>query len=299
MSTARRVAPVLATTILLLVGLLVRVGAADEASTDVTAGRGGVKATTSANKYGWHPAIFDFGWEYGESLTDKPARGKRLRGGWVDASNGSGRAALHNAGLMLESKFGRVRPGDAGPGDHGTTSVTLRGNAQTYGRWEVRIRPWVIESGGRDYRVRFELVPDDPTKRACGARSITVADVTPRQPEVRFGAFTPVRSKAWRGRVGSLTISRVARAYAVEVARDHISWFVDGRLVGTVRDSSAIPGVPLTIRLSLVGSEDGGGQLEMNHTYAIMDWVRAYGIKNGQHPKRGARLTTGKHPYGC
>jgi hypothetical protein len=283
-------------TVLLLVGTLVRVGVADDRPVDPrTAARGGVKATTSANKYGWHPAIFDFGWEYGESLTDKPQRGKRLRGGWVDASTGSGRAALHNAGLMLESKFGRVRPGDAGPGDHGTTSVTLQGNAQAYGRWEVRIRPWVIENGGKDYRVRFELVPEDPTKRACGARSITVADVTPRQPEVRFGALTPSRSKAWRGRVGSLTISRLARAYAVEVARDHISWFVDGRLVGTVRDRAAIPGVPLTIRLSLVGS----GDAEMNHTYAIMDWVRAYGIKNGQHPKRGARLAVGKHSIRC
>ena len=31
----------------------------------------------------------------------------------------------------------------------------------------------------------------------------------------------------------------------------------------------------------------------------LTDWVRAYGIKNGQHPKRGARLAVGKHSIRC
>lgn len=282
---------------LLVGGVLLLPGNADNVgdNTGAVSARGGTRAATAANKYGWFPAVFDFDWEYGEALTSKPARGKRLRGWWLDTSTGTGRAARHNGGMMLESKYGTVRPADAGVGDRGTTSMTLRGNAQKYGRWEVRIRPWVIENHGRDYRVRFELVPEDPAKLACGARTITVADLTPRKNEVLFGALTPRRKLAWRGRFASPEIERIGRSYAVEVAKDHISWFFDGQLIGSVRDRSAVPGVPLTIRLSLVGS-DGA---EMNHTYAIMDWARAYGIKNGKHPKRGPRLAKGHHTLGC
>ncbi|HYU84008.1 MAG TPA: hypothetical protein VEK80_04320 [Kribbellaceae bacterium] len=255
----------------------------------------GGPTTTASSKYGWGRAVFDFGWIFGESLTDRPYRGSRRQGLWMDTSTGSGRAAQHNGGLMLESKFGYVVPGDAGSGDHGTTAVTLRGNAQTYGRWEVRIRPWVIENDGKDYRVKFELIPDDPTRRACGARAITVADLTPRRSEVRIGAYSPIQNKAWRRTQSSVPVAKIARAYAVEVAADHISWFVDGRIIGTVRAKAAIPGVPLTMRLSLVGADTA----EMNHTYAHFDWVRGFGIKAGQHPTNGAALTAGTHSLHC
>jgi hypothetical protein len=280
------------TTLLLLGGALIVPGAAHDVQPRAL--KSGA-ASTASQRFGWHPAIFDFAWEYGESLTDKPMRGTRPRGVWIDASNGSGRASRHNAGLMLESKYGRVVPGDAGPGDHGTTSVTLQGNAQTFGRWEVRIRPWVIEKGGKDYRIKFELVPEDTAQRLCGARSITVADITPRRPAVRIAAYSPVGNRAWRRTIGSIAIQRVPHAYAVEVAKDHVSWFVDGRTIGTVRSAAAVPGVPLTIRVSLVGH----GQDEMNHTYAIMDWLRAFGIKNGSHPTNGPRLTAGNHNLHC
>jgi hypothetical protein len=251
-------------------------------------------AVTSARAFDWWPVRFDYDWEYGESLTDLPTRGTHLRGVWVDATTGSGRVARHNAGLMLESKYGRVVPRDSGPGDHGSVSATLRGNAQKYGRWEVRIRPWVIESGGQDYRVRFELVPEDPAQALCGARSITVADIAPRAGEIRYGVNTPLRNRAWRAS-RSVPVQQVARAYAVEVARDHISWFLDGQLIGTVRARAAVPRVPLTIRLSLVGDE----QREMNHTYAIMDWIRAYSLEHGKRPASGAKLSAGTHSLHC
>ncbi|HET7690476.1 MAG TPA: hypothetical protein VFK41_08865 [Nocardioidaceae bacterium] len=251
-------------------------------------------AVTSARAFGWWPVRFDYDWEYGESLTDKPTRGTHLRGAWVDATTGSGRAARHNAGLMLESKYGRVVPRDSGPGDRGSVSATLQGNAQKFGRWEVRIRPWVIESGGHDYRVRFELVPEDPAQRLCGARSITVADIAPRTSEIRYGVNTPPHNREWRG-IRSAPVQQVARAYAVEVARDHVSWFLDGQLIGTVRARAAVPRVPLTIRLSLVGDE----KQEMNHTYAIMDWIRAYSLEHGKRPANGAKLTAGKHTLRC
>lgn len=278
-------------TVLLLAAALSLPGSAQDEPT--TSSRSGA-SSTAAQRYGWRPALYDFAWEYGESLTDKPLRGTRLRGVWVDTLTGSGRAARHNGGLMLESKYGRVVPGDAGPGDHGTTSVTLQGNAQRYGRWELRIRPWVIESGARNYRIKFQLIPEDPAQRLCGARAITVADITPRTPEVRLGVNSPEGNKAWRRTHRSGAVERVARAYAVEVAEGHISWFLDGAIIGTVRSPAAVPGVPLTIRVSLVGR-----QAEMNHTYAVMDWVRGYGIAKGTHPTNGPRLAAGTHNRHC
>ncbi|HQR25588.1 MAG TPA: hypothetical protein PLP61_01000 [Nocardioides sp.] len=289
--TSGRVLRTVVMAALLLAAALISPGVArDEPSASMRSGG----ATMAAPRYSWGAAVYDFAWEYGESLTDKPYRGTRRQGQWVDVSDGSGRAARHNAGLMLASKYGRVVPGDAGPGDHGTTSATLQGNAQTYGRWELRIRPWSIETSAKNYRVKFELVPEDPAQRLCGARSITVADLTPRRPQVKIGAFNP-DGRAWRRTVQSGPLARVSRAYAVEVAKNHISWFLDGKIIGTVRAAAAIPRVPLTVRLSLVGS----GQAEMNHTYAIMDWIRAYGIDRGQHPTNGARLTAGRHNRHC
>ena len=281
-----------ATVALLLGGLLVLPGTADEAP---TAARETFGSKTAALRYGWRPALFDFDWEYGQALTDPPGRGSRRVGSWIDFSNGSGAAAQHNGGVLLQSKYGRLTPKDAGPGDYGTTSITLTGNAQTYGRWEVRIRPWVIENNAKDYRVKFELIPADPAKYVCGARSITVADLTPRRAEVRIAAYTPSKKRAWRATRKTGSLMGLSRAYAVEVTRDHISWFQDGNILGTVKSRAAIPRVPLTMRISLVGS----GQAEMNHTNVIMDWLRAFTLKRGKQPANGGKLAAGKHNLHC
>ncbi|TIC87950.1 hypothetical protein E8D34_06560 [Nocardioides sp. GY 10113] len=256
--------------------------------------------TTAAAKHGWSPALWDFAWEYGESLSDRPFRGADRRGRWLEYSDGSGIAAKQNGGLQLESSFSDYpRPGNAGPGDHGTTAVQLTGNARSHGRWEVRIRPWTAvapraEPGG-DYRIRAELVPARARLRACGARSIVIADLTPNTPRVRFGASTPEGRRAWRGSRGGIVVSRMPRAYSVEVAPDHISWFIDGTVVGTVNSRAAVPGVPLTLRISMVGR----GQREMDHTYAIMDWMRGFDLERGEQVRSGAALKRRRSAAGC
>nr|WP_136593816.1 hypothetical protein [Nocardioides sp. GY 10113]TIC87951.1 hypothetical protein E8D34_06565 [Nocardioides sp. GY 10113] len=280
---------------------VLRAASVERSRTAATVG-GAARATTvgptasATNR--WGRSLFDFNYEYGESLTHPPIGGSRRQGSWVEYSTGAGRVAGHNGGLMLTSKFTDwPRRSNAGPGDHGTTAATLLGNARTYGRWELRLRPWNADDAepGRDYRVRAELVPADSAERACGARSIVIADLTPNEPEVRFGAYTPDGDRSWTGAADGMPVERVARAYAVEVTRRHLSWLVDGRVVGTVRAREAVPGVPLTLRLSLVGA----GDAEMQHTYAHVDWVRGFTLRHGSRVRDGARLERGTNPYAC
>jgi hypothetical protein len=247
--------------------------------TDHPAHRAG--QAVASQKYGWQPALFDFAWEYGESLTDRPSRGTKRKGQWIDVSTGSGRAARHNGGMMIQSSYGTVKPSDAGPGDRGTTSVTLQGNPQTYGRWEVRFATWTQSADGDPYDVHFDLVPE-----GGGSQCITVAKVSTDQDQVSFGASNG--GSHWSRTQSGIPqgVRSNEHAYAVELAKDHITWFVDGNPVGTLKDKSAIPGVPMTIRLSLVGN----GNNEMRHTYAIFDWMRGFPMDHGKQIKNGPAL---------
>lgn len=255
----------------------------------------GSPSVSAGQKYGWGEPTFDFGYEWGESLTDAPFRGKKLHGAWRDSSTGSGWVGRHNGSMFFESRYGIVAPRDAGSGDFGTTSATLTGNASAYGRWELRMRSWDLADAGSGYRVRAELVPADPSKRACGARAITIMDLTPAVREVRFGASTPVGDRAWTGKVAGVALQQAPHSFGVEVAADHITWLLDGNPVGTLRDDAAIPGVPLTLRLSLVGD----GTAEMRHTYVANDWIRSWDMSRGSRVTGGGALVGGKSSAGC
>ena len=267
-------------------GLLVAPGQADAPSLSGPAERSSV-GSSSGQRYGWGAALFDFAWEYGESLTSAPARGTRKKGRWIDASTGAGRAAHYNGGLSLDSK----QDPNGGAGDAGTTALQLRGNAQTYGRWEFKRRIKTAERGGRDYRVLIELVPERGSP--CSGPGITVAEVAPGRDAVTVGA-RPAKGVGWsytkRARFGENP-----HAFAVEVAKDHITWLVDGRVVATLKNRGAIPKVPLTPRLSLVGQ----GQQEMRTTEVIYDWMRAWPISRGQHPRGGHALRRGTIADSC
>ncbi|MGZ5404298.1 MAG: hypothetical protein ACXWDL_06580 [Nocardioides sp.] len=243
--------------------------------------RGGSLGAAAAQRFGWAPSLFDFAWEYGESLTSRAHRGRGdLNGWWLDYSNGSGRASKHNGGLMLDSK----RINDAGPGDFGSTSATLRGLPMTYGRWETKMRIKSHESRARDYRVKVELVPHNLSAEKCGARNITVAQIAPNGNSVMFGVNAG--NKKWTRTVSGVRIQDHAIALAVEVSKGHITWFMGGRPVATVKNKAAVPGVPMTLRISMLGN----GNHEMNHTQAISDWQRGFSITRGKQVKSGAAM---------
>lgn len=245
--------------------------------------RTGEAVSTASQKYGWRPALYDFAWEFGESLTSRPYRGTDRRGWWLDSSTGSGRAAKHNGGLMLDSQRGVD-----GSGDRGTTAATLRGNPRTYGRWETKLRLKSPETNAQDYHVRIELVPDRPADYHCGGQTITVADLTPHGSSVRVGARAFRAGRQWSARAPLGSLLGPSATFSVEVARGHISWFVNGRVIATVRNRAAVSDVPMTLRLSLVGQ----GQEEMNRTQMISDWQRGFSMD------RGRKVTSGKAPQG-
>jgi hypothetical protein len=250
---------------------------------------GGSAEPTASQRYRWSPSLFDFAWERGESLSSRPYRGSSRRGSWTDHVGGTGRVSQHNGGLSLESK----RHNGPGRGDVGTTWATMRGNARTYGRWETRLRLKTSEDNARDYRVRVELVPERARDQDCGRHDILVAQIRAHGRRVDFGVAAG--RQRWTGsrRVGSF--EDTAHALAVEVQRRHITWFVDGTPVGTVKSRRAVPGVPMTLRLSMVGD----GRREMNQTQVMSDWQRGFPAGAGRQVRSGAPLKRSALPGGC
>ncbi|GAA1160312.1 hypothetical protein [Nocardioides aquiterrae] len=243
----------------------------------------GAPTPTASERYRWYPLYWDFAWEHGQSLTGGPTRGTRDRGHWVDYTDGAGRVSKQNGQLTLDSK----RFYGAGPGDFGTTRATLHGNAAAQGRWEARMRiRGAYESGGRAYGVLAELVPAKAADYDCGKHNIEIARITPFSRRVQFGVRSP--KYRWSGATtASATPLRSAYAVAVEVSGTHITWFLDGKPVGSVTDRAAIPGVPMTLRLSL----EGDGQQEMNQASLVSDWQRGFPIDSGRPTVSGHRLS--------
>lgn len=246
------------------------------------------KNVTASSVYLWRTALWDFNWGYGESLSSKPERGSDLRGSWLDLSSGLGRVSLHNGQIELDSQRYGV-----GAGDFGTTSAILQGAAGRYGRWETRLRVNRFETGAKNFRALIELVPDKASDDSCGARTITVADLPVGGSTVGFGV-TSGSGKEW-STTKKFTIGIYPAAFAVEVTKRHITWFINGTPIGTVRDKAALPKGPMTIRLRLVGQ----GTSEMNHTQLFADWVRGWSLKYGKQVSKGTKLTSHSWKPSC
>jgi hypothetical protein len=248
----------------------------------------GSAARTASSTYRWGPSLWDFGWEQGESLTSRPQRGSDRRGWWLDAATGLGRVAPHNGGLVLDSQRNW-----SGPGDFGTTTATLQGNARAYGRWEAKFRFKRSEIGAANYAARIELVPNSPNDYACGARNITVANVPLGGSTVGIGARNGARQ--WQATRQIAVPEDKAVDFAIEVTRRHITWFYNGDPIGTVNNTAAVSDVPLTMRLSLVGDPNK----EMNKTEFMSDWQRGWDLHTGSPVTNGASLRRSTFSGGC
>lgn len=242
--------------------------------------------TTASRTYRWGTTRFDFDWEAGESLTDRPALGSAPRGRWLDASDGTGRVALRNGAMQLSSNI----EGPGRLGSRGSMWATLQGNPQRHGRWETRVMPMVFGGGATHYRVVGELVPTDPAQARCGARTITVFDIDAGTAGVRIGA-NGADGSSWTRTVPGITVNHAFHAYGVEVTERRITWFVDGKPVGKVTDAGAVSGQPLTMRVTMqaVGAET------MRTTRTLVDWVRGFPGRTGMPTRGGVRLARGTH----
>ena len=257
--------------------------------------RNGFREVTAAEKYRWRPALWDFGFAGGESMTTPPKRGTDPRGWWSDHSTGFGRANQHNGGLLLDSqRFNPYSKYDYS-GDRGSTWVTMHGNPRRYGRWEVRIRLRPFENAARDYRGKVELIPADERHYRCGGQNITVADLAAHSRKMRFGVKATRKNRQWAAtrRVGDIENHPVV--VAAEVTKSHITWFLNSEPLGTVRNPAAVSDVPLTLRLTLQGSCDR----EMNRTHAHFDFMRGYDLSRGTKVSAGGQLRATQFSGGC
>ncbi len=243
----------------------------------------GAASATASSRYGWYPTLWDYTWEAGQSLTSPPDVGSVRTGWWQDYSDGAGRVSRQNGGLYLDSQ----RSNAGGPGDFGTTRATLVGAARAYGRWEARLRLKSAEATAQDFAVLVELVPERAEDYACGRRNITLAQVAAHSGTMTFGVKADTRQ--WTGTRSIPSLIHTSPAVAVEVAQDHITWFWDGRPIGTVKDRAAVSGVPMTLRFSMVGDQ----VTERNQTGVVSDWQRGFAIDRGTQVRSGPALGSG------
>ncbi|WP_341926310.1 hypothetical protein [Nocardioides psychrotolerans] len=168
-------------------------------------------------------------------------------------------------------------------------------NAQRYGRWEFRIWQNVFEQDGRDFGMRVELVPEGTAPGACAPETIRVADMALGAKSYAVGVRSQQARSEW-------TRTRPAPAwsglhnFAVEVARDHITWFFDGKAFATTSKRTVVAGKALVPRVSMVGLDNA---TEHNGSQFSVDWVRAWTLDTGRQSRAGAALTKTAYSPTC
>ncbi len=152
----------------------------------------------------------------------------------------------------------------------GTVTAGWTAGARQYGRWEARVRTRQYGTSDTPYRAVWELVPT--TGDQC-ARSIVLSDSTiGRNPATLHLRNTDVDFTATK----VLDLRQdVFHTYAVEVTPDHISWFIDTRVVMTEPRSAARTGASYAVRFRMVAPPGA----RMNRGRMQMDWVRYYTLE--------------------
>jgi hypothetical protein len=155
-----------------------------------------------------------------------------------------------------------------GTATSGRVTATVATHARRYGRWEARVRSNVEDKGGTPYRVVWELIPGNGD--ACGD-GITLATYTVGDT----AADMDIRGRAGAAFTDEVDVDLEQYAwhtYAVEVTRDHISWFADTKVLMTERRPEALSGTRFRMRFRLEPVEGA----RMDFTRMQMDWARYY-----------------------
>ncbi|NPD06792.1 glycoside hydrolase family 16 protein [Nocardioides sp. zg-1308] len=158
----------------------------------------------------------------------------------------------------------------------GSVAATLDLPGHTYGRWEIRMRARRMDKtqGGKDYKVVTELVPAGSRDQHCGGRDIGVQNFTVGTNTVKSYVHT-LPNSSYRGFHGRHLKNDRWHTYAVEVAEDHISWFVDAHVINTERRPEALDPVRRQLRFEL-RARDGA---TMHPARMQMDWMRYWTMR--------------------
>ena len=247
MPSLRRVAAVA------LTGLLVLTVCAATTSNAVLADhvKGSPGPIHAGNTFGW----YQHGVFRQEFVGPKPAYWKQSGPGIVRTQNGM---------LTLMS----TRKGSL------SAKLNLPGN--TYGRWEVRMRARRMGTtkGGRNYKVVTELVPGGPREQRCGGRDIGIENFTLGKNTVKAYVHT-LPNNSFRGFTGRHLKNDRWHTFAVEVAPDHISWFVDAHVLHTERRVEALDPVPRQLKFELRAIAGKS----MHPARMQMDWMRYWSMR--------------------
>ncbi len=151
----------------------------------------------------------------------------------------------------------------------GDVVATVKGRNKQYGRWEARVRTRNYKGAGPSYRAVWELVPYDGNYR-CGARSIVLSDYRIGTGTAAMHVRNTPDADFTTGK--ALPLNNEFHTYAIEVTPDHVSWFVDTKVVMTERRPAALSGQIFAARFRLVSTPGA----TMRKGRMQMDWVRYY-----------------------
>jgi len=297
--------------VLLLLGALYAVNSSDLGSSAVPPGK---PITGAAGVYGWGNSVWREEYEpVGAEHMKNPITGKPLTGpGGYQGLDGP----PYNPTPMTSSwkSQWKVNHWDSllwrygmlvvvGRADGGEVTMTRAGGAQ-YGRWESKmVIKFARKSTSNKYRALFELVPVTSSQYHCGAQTITYADhITGTQRASLKINTLPKHSYQHSVSLSTKTMNHY-HTFAVEVAKTHIAWFVDDRVVMYEKRKAALRHPRLTLRIRFLGEPGQKFPVPADETPALQfDWNRFFDLhRRNKHPVNRApkcsRLTT--NPAAC
>ncbi|MCI4674461.1 family 16 glycosylhydrolase [Candidatus Mycolicibacterium alkanivorans] len=169
-------------------------------------------------------------------------------------------------------------------GTPNATSGGMMGSAvnPAYGRWEARMR--VDKQGpGNPYHAVVALIPYGVPYNG-GAGDVDFAEADVDEGRVYVFIHHPTNKQTY----ASTTLDLAAwHTYAIEVAPDHISWFVDGKITMTTTNRAAITGRQWTTNVQLDAFYPSG----LAPSNMQVDYFRYYPL-----PTSGAPIVPGAAP---
>jgi hypothetical protein len=203
-----------------------------------------------------------------------------LRKDWVNSKQGTVKT---QSGMLTVMGYGK------------NYRVTTAANSvrARYGRWEARVRIRETNHDGRQYRGYWELVPTGAFK--CGAKSIVLASYKRGERRATGAVRVPENTQYSYSRRLALH-NGWFHTYAIEITRDHISWFVDTKVIHTERRDDALRGIEYRPRFRLQGVK---GEKHRS-TWLQMDWVRHYDLSRpNARSIKAPRMTKGVYKDPC